>query len=203
MARRLQKADPVQASEVAGASAPTGAGMKAKIGVTILIVLIAGCSGDKSTGVNQNVTQVNTYLQGLPTWAEFSPLLPDQDPTPTGAAPTLAYDTVASVTIIDPAGDTTTHSHVPYVCEATPYSVQKTPQDIVMYSPNAAILYPGAFIQGKSYKGGIGSLLPLNFAKRGAINVSIPAIQTGAPLICLAHSVRSPALAASNAPIRA
>ncbi len=72
--------------------------MKTKIGVALLIVLIAGCSGDKSTGVNQNVTQVNTYLQGLPTWAQFSPLLPDQDPAPTGAAPTLAFDTVASVT---------------------------------------------------------------------------------------------------------
>jgi len=153
--------------------------MKTTLGIAVLTVLIAGCKSDKSTGPNQTITQINQYLDGLPTWAQFSPPLPDQDPAPTGAASSLSYDTVATVTTIDSAGNTASHSKVPYVCEATPYSVQKTPQDIVMYSPNAAILYPGAFIQGKSYKNGIGSLLPLNFTKRAPINVSIPAIQTG------------------------
>ena len=154
--------------------------VKTTIGIAMMSVLIAGCNSEKSTGLHQSsVTQVNQYLDSLPSWAQFSPTLPDQDPTPTGAAPALSYDTVASVTTIDSAGNTATHANVPYVCEATPYSVEKTPQDIVMYSPNAAILYPGAFIQGKSYKNGIGSLLPLNFTKRAPINVSIPAIQTG------------------------
>jgi len=154
--------------------------MKTKRGLALLVVLVAGCSSEKSTGVNQNVTQVNSYLAGLPTWAQFSPLLPDQDAAPTGAAPTLAFDTVRNVMHIDSLGNTKTDSAVPYVCEATPYSIQKTPQDIVMYSPNAAILYPGAFIQGKSYKNGIGSLLPFTVTQRAPINVSIPAIQTGA-----------------------
>jgi hypothetical protein len=66
-------------------------------------------------------------LDSLPPWSEFSPILPEQDPAPTGAAP---------------------------------------------------ILVAGAFIQGKSYKDGTCSLLPLNFDKRAPINVSIPAIQS-------------------------
>ena len=155
--------------------------MKTRAGVALLMAVAVGCGGEKSTGPNQdNVTQVNQYLQGLPTWANYSPLLPEQAAAPTGAAPSLSYDTVATVTVIDSAGGTTTKSNVPYVCSATPYSVQKTPKDIVMYSPNAAILYPGAFVQGKSYKNGIGSLLPLAIPQRAPINVSIPAIQTGA-----------------------
>jgi hypothetical protein len=151
--------------------------MKTSVGLVLAIALIAGCRSDKSTGPN-NSTEVGGYLQGLPTWSAFSPPLPDQPAGPTGAAPALAFDTVKSVTRIDSLGNTRTDSQVPYVCSMTPYSVQKTPQSIVMYSPNQAILYPGAFIQGKSYRDGIGSLLPLMITKRAPINVSIPAIQS-------------------------
>ena len=144
----------------------------------LVTVLVAACAGDKSTGPSQTA-QVDEYLRGLPTWLQFSPLLPDQDAAPTGAAPTLMFDTVRAVVRIDSLGGTRTDSQVPYVCSMTPYSVQKTPQSIVMYSPNQAILYPGAFIQGKSYRDGLGSMLPLTITKRAPINVSIPAIQTG------------------------
>ena len=70
-------------------------------------------------------------------------------------------------------------SNVAYVCEVTPFSVQRNPQDIVMYSPNAAILWPGALVQGATHRDGVGSLLPLVINERAAINVSIPAVQTG------------------------
>lgn len=156
--------------------------MKPKWSLALALVVIAGCNSEKSTGPNNQTTvaQVNQYFDSLPTWSQFSPLLPTDSPAPTGAAPTLSYDTVGTVTQIDSLGNESTYTNVPYVCEATPYSVQETPEQIVMYSPDAAILYPGAFIQGKTYKAGIGSLLPLNFARRAPINVSIPAIQTGA-----------------------
>jgi len=34
--------------------------MKTKCGLALVIALIAGCNSEKSTGLNQNVTQVNS-----------------------------------------------------------------------------------------------------------------------------------------------
>ncbi|MEM1418275.1 MAG: FG-GAP-like repeat-containing protein, partial [Myxococcota bacterium] len=41
-------------------------------------------------------------------------------------------------------------------------------------SPDREILYPGALIQGRSHRDGLGSLLPLVIAQRAPIRVSIP-----------------------------
>jgi len=151
-----------------------------KCTVVLIAALLAACGSDKSTGPNQGPpSNVGAYLAGLPSWAQFSPAQPDQDPAPTGAAASLSYDTVASVTtVIDSMGDTATASHVPYVCASTPYSVQKTPQQIVMYDPDAATMYPGGFIQGQYYRDGLGSMRQLRIDQRAPIEVSIPAIQT-------------------------
>jgi hypothetical protein len=147
--------------------------------VLLALVGLACSKEDGGTGPGPS-GGVNTYLQGLPSWATFAPPQPDEDPAPTGAAPTLEFDTVATVrTVVDSTGTVNEATNVPYVCEVTPYSVQRTPQDIVMYSPNAAILWPGALIQGVSHRDGLGALLPLVIAERAPINVSIPAIQTG------------------------
>jgi hypothetical protein len=145
-----------------------------------LIALALACSGENgpATGPGPN-TDVNAYLQGLPPWNQFAPPGVDADPAPVGA-PSLVLDTIAEVrTVSDTAGTVRVDSNVAYVCEVTPYSVQRTPQDIVMYSPNAGILFPGALIQGVSHRDGLGSLLPLVIDERAPINVSIPAIQTG------------------------
>jgi Thiol-activated cytolysin/FG-GAP-like repeat len=150
-----------------------------KLIVAVAALLAACSSSDKTTGPNGGPpSNVGTYLSGLPSWSQFSPAQPDQDPAPTGAATSLSYDTVASVTtIIDSLGDTATASNVPYVCESTPYSVQKTPQQVVMYDPNAATMYPGGFIQGQYYRDGLGSMRQLRIDQRSPIEVSIPAIQ--------------------------
>jgi hypothetical protein len=149
---------------------------------TVLLVLALACSQDDPGGPGGGPGPdegVDQYLQGLPGWAQFAPPQADQDPAPSGLS-SLVFDTIAEVRTVTP-NDTTVQvdSNVAYVCEATPYSVTRTPQDIVMYSPNAAILYPGAFIQGVSHRDGVGSLLPLVIDQRAPINVSIPAIQTG------------------------
>ncbi|MGH6690676.1 MAG: FG-GAP-like repeat-containing protein, partial [Gammaproteobacteria bacterium] len=91
----------------------------------------------------------------------------------------LVFDTIAEVRTVIDSTTVQVDSNVAYICEVTPYSVQRNPQDIVMYSPNAAILWPGALIQGVTHRDGLGSLLPLVINERAAINVSIPAIQTG------------------------
>lgn len=145
----------------------------------VLCALLVACSEDEGPVTGPGPTgEVNQYLQGLPSWAQFSPQLPDQDPAPSGAA-MLVFDTIPEVRTVDPAGVVQVDSNVAYVCEVTPFSVQRNPQDIVMYSPNAAILWPGALVQGATHRDGVGSLLPLVINERAAINVSIPAVQTG------------------------
>jgi len=146
---------------------------------TALLALSLACAKDAGTGPGPNV-DVDAYLQGLPSWAQFAPPSADVDPAPTGAPSSLEFDTIPQVrTVVDTAGTIRVDHNVPYVCEVTPYSVQRTPQDIVMYSPNAAILFPGALLQGVSHRDGLGSLLPLIIDERAPINVSIPGIQTG------------------------
>lgn len=156
--------------------------MKARVGFVLAIALLSGCNSNKITGSSQssdttqskanNAAQVGQYLDSLPTWAVFSPLLANDSAK--AGADSISCDTVASVTTIDAAGDTSTATQVPYVCHSTPYSLTRTPQQIVMYDPNSSILYPGAFIQGKTYKNGIGSLSALKIDKRAPIKVSIP-----------------------------
>lgn len=147
-----------------------------------LIILGISCSRDEGAGTGPGPNpDVDTYLQSLPSWAQFAPPGADQDPAPTGAPASVVFDTVAEVrSVVDSLGSVRIDSQVPYVCEVTPYSVTRNPKDLVMYSPNQAIVFPGALIQGASHRDGLGSLLPLIIDQRAAINVSIPAIQTGA-----------------------
>ena len=152
--------------------------MKRKL-LWALCALLA-CTKEEGPGVGPGPnTDVDQYLQGLPPWTAFSPALPDLDPAPAGLA-TLVFDTIAEVRTVTP-NDTTVQvdSNVAFVCEVTPFTVQRNPQDIVMYSPNASVLFPGALIQGVSHRDGVGSVLPLIIDQRSPINVSIPAIQTG------------------------
>jgi hypothetical protein len=151
--------------------------------IVALCCIASACASEEPAGPLPGPgpgTDVNTYLQSLPPWAQFSPALADQDPAPTGPG-SLVFDTVPQVRTVRP-NDTTVAvaNNVEFVCEVTPYSVQRNPQEIVMYSPNAAILFPGALIQGATHRDGAGSLLPLIINERAPINVSIPAVQTGA-----------------------
>lgn len=141
----------------------------------ILIALIVACTQPDGTGPGTS-TEVESYLQGLPGWAQFSPPQPDQAPAPTGTA-TLTNDTVASVTAIDPQGNPITQTNVPFICEVTPYRMQENPDQFVMYNPDASILWPGSLVQGVSHRD-VGSLLPLIIAQRAPVNVSIPSLQT-------------------------
>jgi hypothetical protein len=48
-----------------------------------------------------------------------------------------------------------------------------------MYSPDVDILWPGALIQGRSHRDGVGALLGLNVTQRAPLRVSIPALPSG------------------------
>lgn len=124
---------------------------------------MAACSGGSSS--KPKVDTVEVYLQDLPDWSAFAPLRADVDPHAVGEPGDPQQKTV---------GDKQ------FVCATTPYEVQRTPHELVMYSPNVEILWPGALLQGRSYRDGEGlnALLGLPIAERTEINVSIPALKT-------------------------
>ncbi len=126
-----------------------------------------GCSGGGGSGGSEPTPQpqqVESYLQALPDWKDFSPTDQDQAPHAVGTAKTSE----------------TTIGTTRYVCSTTPFETQRTPRELVMYSPNVEILWPGSLLQGKSYRDGEGmnALLALTIAERTPIKVSIPALKT-------------------------
>jgi len=145
--------------------------------VTFLTCFILSCEGEKPPGpVGENV---NDYLSGLPSWTEFAPPLADMDAAPTGEAATDLGTETLDVQQINDDGSVTVLQDVSYSCQSKPYSITSNPNQIVMYSPDVEILYPGAFIQGRSHRDGIGSLLGIKIAERTPIKVSIPGFATG------------------------
>ncbi len=143
-----------------------------------LIISMAACN---SSGGTVKVSDVNGFLTGLPAWSEFSPPQESQAPKPTGE-PSLntpvklnspVKDEDGKVIRDETTGEPSAFQDVTYTCTETPYSLTSTPEKIVMYNPDASILWPGSLIQGKSYADGVGSLLGLTIAERAPIQVAI------------------------------
>ena len=102
-------------------------------------------------------TPVGRYvLDSLPSWSEYAPLLPSAD---------LATGTTADREELVGAAR--------YVCAVTPHSLTETPAEIVMYEPNASIMWVGNLIQGRSYKGGLGTFQELSIRQRDTLRLSI------------------------------
>ncbi len=143
-----------------------------------LLSLAVACSDDGGGSgpppVQQEVAQ---YLAGLPRWESFSPTQPDQAPTPTSSPASLPADTV-DVSRVEEDGSVSVIPDVVYSCTQTPYSLRTTPTQIVMFSPDKDILWPGALIQGKTHRDGVGALKGLTIQERNPIRVSIPAFPT-------------------------
>jgi hypothetical protein len=140
--------------------------------------LAVACSDD-STGPAAEGGSAAGYLATLPTWNEFA--APDtilSDELDVGGD-TLAIQetTLDSVPVFGPSGIDSTLTNVRYVCQARPHTISDAPERVVMFAPNRANLYAGAFIQGKSRKE-LGALLPLRIAERNQIMVSIPELAT-------------------------
>jgi len=148
-------------------------------GAGLMLTLVPSCSGDNGSTGPGSTTEVNSYLQSLPDWSSFSPPVPEEDSTPTGG-PTFVSDTVAADSAPgNVLGQYTVRQNVIYACQDLPYSATETPSELVMYSPNPAFLWPGAFIQGASHRDGAGTVLPLVIDERAPIKVSIPGLATG------------------------
>lgn len=146
-------------------------------GSLFLVVLAsAGCqAGD-----------VDARLQELPSWAAFSPLREDLAPQPVeGGEITVTERTEAMTTITDQdddgdgVADIEILDNVVSRCTSVPYTMTDTPERIVMYSPDVELLWPGALLQGRSHRDGLGSLSPLPITQRAPLEVSIPGFSTG------------------------
>lgn len=142
---------------------------------TLAMLLSAACSSDTATGTPQAPREVGEYLTALPPWSTFAPSQSDLPPTAT-AAPTALPDDTLEVRQVQEDGTVSIIPDVVYACTETPYSVRSNPTQIVMYNPDVDVLWPGALIQGRSHRDGLGALLGLNVSERGPIRVSIPAI---------------------------
>jgi len=137
---------------------------------------------------------VSEYLQGLPDWEEFSPVLEEVPSTRLGD-PVSSAETIDNVAIVDPdTGGIIGYRSEQYSCTSTTFTMTDTPEKIVMFSPDRELLWPGALIQGRSHRDGIGSLLPLTIRERTPIRVSIPSLATAYNF----HEVASPNLAEVN-----
>ncbi|MDZ7755997.1 thiol-activated cytolysin family protein [Rhodohalobacter sp.] len=141
-----------------------------------MLILLSSCS-ENGTSIEQptDTEDVDEFLQGLPSWNQFSPPGQTQPPTAVGEAQP-EEDAEIDVVVINEDGTTSTLKNVTYSCQSQPFTLTDNPQQIAMYSPDREILYAGGLIQGKSHRDGLGSLLGLPIAERAPINVSIPGL---------------------------
>lgn len=115
------------------------------------------------------------FLQKLPTWQQFSPPV-EASQTKVGAT-VETKEKIDNVPVIDPATKGIIgYRTEDYTCANTTFNMKDTPAKIAMFSPDREILWPGALIQGRSHRDGIGSLLPLVINERTPIKVSIPSL---------------------------
>ena len=143
-----------------------------------LATLTACSSSDDPTQPSTPVGNVSQYMANLPDWETYSPLRAEAPPTAIGEPVDAGTETL-DVEVINEDGSTTTLPDVNYICRETPYTLTENPDEIVMFSPDREILWPGAFIQGDSYAHGLGSLKPLVITERSPVQVSVPSLATG------------------------
>ncbi len=142
------------------------------------LVLIAACSEPTGTETDTVPQDVAGYLDALPPWGTFAPALPSQAPMAVGEPVALPEDTL-DVERVQEDGGLAIVPNVVYACTETPYTMRDNPTQLVMYSPDVDILWPGALIQGRSHRDGVGALLGLNVAQRSPLRVSIPSLPSG------------------------
>jgi hypothetical protein len=144
--------------------------MRRVITVLTAAAVVGACGGGGGGGSGAGTADVGGYLQGLPSWSEFSPPLENADPTPAGPTRTSSEQVQKAV---DDG-----YVSQQYFCKTTPMSMTSTPEKIVMFSPDRELLWPGALIQGKSHRDGLGSLTGLPVRERAPLKVSIPSFAT-------------------------
>jgi hypothetical protein len=110
-------------------------------------------------------TRVGEYFDSLLNWNEFCPPVAsseDQELIPEdecdGVCSNEDEDCVPEAGYCCACEEEVSATEEVYSCTTRQYTLTNTPKDIVMLSPDADLLWPGAIIQGKSHKVEVGSL---------------------------------------------
>ncbi|MBI5716523.1 MAG: thiol-activated cytolysin family protein [Burkholderiales bacterium] len=122
---------------------------------------------------------VGSYLRQLPKWADYSPAKARADRKVGDTDPST--EQIDNVPVIVGSGSSARvigYRSENYECKTSHFRMTDTPEKIVMLSPDRELLWPGALIQGRSHRDGLGALLPLTIRERTAIKVSIPSLAT-------------------------
>jgi hypothetical protein len=132
-----------------------------------------GDDGPASPG-DVEVSGVNDYLnKTIKHWDDYPGSGPVSD---TGRGDKTVETMTETLQEIEEDGSVTTRTDVPIVCETETWDVKNNPDKVVMFNPNADILYPGALLVGKSHiESPVGGFRPLTLAatERGPIKVSV------------------------------
>lgn len=166
------------------------------------LLAVAGCSSDDPSapgGGGQPVGETNEFFGRMPGWDDYANNGPDELAVPT-AEPTELGATEVEVEEILDDGTVAPAETIRYVCRETPYRITTNPDEIVMFSPDESILWPGAFIQGNSYDddSGLGAFAPLTIDERAPIDVVIKEL----PSEDSARRVETPSLASVTQAVR-
>jgi hypothetical protein len=112
------------------------------------------------TSVAPTGDSVDAFVSELPRWSEVSPDMPENNGEPVGETAV--------------AGEETAPDGGLYTCTTTPYSITKNPQEIAIHNPDAAVLWPGALIRGRSHlQTGSLELLAVSRDKRAPLGISV------------------------------
>ncbi len=130
------------------------------LGVVAACVLLVGCGGGSDGDEVQG--DVNATMRDLPDWGTFSPLHADEDAESIEPIPPENLPPQPEI-----VGDNA------YTCTYTPYDITRTPREIVIFSPNASVMWLGNLIQGRGYKEGLGSFEELSIRERAPLKISI------------------------------
>ncbi|MBL8287238.1 MAG: thiol-activated cytolysin family protein [Rubrivivax sp.] len=163
------------------------------VACAVLLAACGGGGGDSSGGTEGTTAgsglntgedpladaRVGLYLRQLPAWADYSPKKAKVDKRV--GEPVASDERVEGVPVVVGSGTDARivgYRSEDYACTTTKFRLTDTPEKIVMLSPDREIMWPGAMIQGKSHRDGLGSLLPLVVHERAPIKVSIPSLAT-------------------------
>jgi len=121
------------------------------------LVLLASCSSEDTTAPDvPEPADVDEFMKMMPAWEVYSPPQPD-----------------ANVQVSDPVATVETFDGVDYDCTTTQYSLTDTPEDIVIFNPDAEVMWLGGLLQGDGYARGLGSLQELPIRQRAPVKVFI------------------------------
>ena len=118
-----------------------------------LCAILSGCGKDKPTPpVTGDLTDINAYLSGLPSWRDFANVADTSDVATGSMTASMATDVLRT---------------------STPYSITQNPQQISTFGSALNVLYLGSLIQGETYLDGLGSMMELPIQQRAPLIISV------------------------------